>query len=301
MMPFMRLSEWLLFRLAKLLYRSEAAHSSEMKRALSSRSECHCYRRAQLDTVLAAAKKYSVDFVGKTVLDLGCNDGAISIGFLESGASEVIGVDIDAEAIERARINNRRDGVSYFVGGTDRLPIPNESVEIILCYDVFEHVSQPDAILKECRRVLKPGGKMLIGTWGWYHPYAPHLWSTMPVPWAHIFFSEKTLLRVCRRVYESSWYVPNMYDLDEEGKKRPDKYRAEAISSDYLNKFLIRDFEKSFADSGLEFQVFLQPFGSKYARWTRCLLGVPWIREFVTGYFWVVLSATKRTADCVQA
>ncbi len=56
-------------------------------------------------------------------------------------------------------------------------------VDVVLCYDVFEHVSRPAAVLDECYRILKPGGKMLIGTWGWYHPFAPHLWSTMPVPW----------------------------------------------------------------------------------------------------------------------
>jgi 2-polyprenyl-3-methyl-5-hydroxy-6-metoxy-1,4-benzoquinol methylase len=286
----MWISEQILYGLAKLLYKSEAAHSREMKCALTDRSEYKKYRRRQVDIVLTAAKAYGIAISEKIVLDLGCGDGSIGVGYLDHGAAHVIGVDIDAEAIEQARQHNDSARATFHVGTTTALPLEDNSVDVILCYDVFEHVSQPAAILAECRRVLRPGGKMLIGTWGWRHPYAPHLWSTMPVPWAHIFFSEKTLLRACRRVYQSAWYVPNMHDLDESGKKKEGRYEHEEISTDYLNKMLIRDFEKAFAQSGMSFEIFPQPFGSRYARWTKVFLNTPWLREFLTGYIWVVLT-----------
>ena len=286
----MWLSEQILFLLAKLLYKSEAAHSNEMKKALSERSEYNRYRLEQIDKILAAAQKYGIDICNKVVLDLGCSDGAITEGYLNRGAREVIGVDIDERAIEQAKGRYSSPNISFHASTTTSFPLSDDLIDVVICYDVFEHASQPAAMLDECHRILKPGGQMLIGTWGWYHPYAPHLWSTMPVAWAHIFFSERTLLRTCRRVYDSPWYVPNMHDLDETGRKIPGKFQNEAISTDYLNKLLIKDFENAFDKSMFKYSVFPQHFGSKYASWTRGFLRIPWIREFVTSYIWVVLT-----------
>lgn len=286
----MWLSEQVLFLLAKLLYKSEAAHSSEMKQALSERSEYNRYRHGQIDTIMTAAKKYGVDICDKIVLDMGCSDGALTAAYLERGAREVVGVDTDEEAIQRAQEQNSSPVISFHASTTASLPLADDLIDVVICYDVFEHVSEPMAMLDECYRVLKPGGQMLIGTWGWYHPYAPHLWSTMPVPWAHVFFSERTLLRTCRRVYNSPWYVPNMHDLDESGQKIEGKYENEIISKEYLNKWFIKDFENVFEISRFKYSVFPHPFGSKFARWTRVFLKTPWIREFVTSYIWVVLT-----------
>jgi ubiquinone/menaquinone biosynthesis C-methylase UbiE len=284
----MWLSEQVLYFLAKLLYRTEAAHTTEMKQALASPAQHSRYRRGQLETILASAKKYGVDITDKVVLDLGCNDGSITVGYPEHGARRVVGVDIDADAIRRAQERHGTANVSFLLGQTTSIPVPDASFDVVISYDVFEHVSRPDVILRECFRLLKPGGKILIATWGWHHPFAPHLWATMPVPWAHVFFSERTVLRTCRRVYRSPWYLPNMHDLDENGLRK-DKYLEEEISTDYLNKFLISDFEKVCQRSGFHYQLFPQPFGSKWARWTKVFLRVPWVREFVTSYIWIVL------------
>lgn len=284
----MWLSEQLLYGLAKALYRKELGHSGEMKRALTGREEFGAYRSRQTDLILSAAARYGIEIAAKAVLDLGCGDGAITVGYAQQ-AARVFGVDVDAAAIERAKARPPLPNVTFHAGTTTSIPLADESVDVILCYDVWEHVSQPAVMLHECYRVLKPGGKMLIGTWGWYHPFAPHLWATMPVPWAHVFFSERTVIRVCRRVYESPWYVPTMHDLDERGEKQRDRYRDESISTDYLNKLLLRDLERIFKKSRFRHEMHPQPFGSKLVRWTKLFLRTPWLREFITGYLWVVL------------
>jgi hypothetical protein len=151
-------------------------------------------------------------------------------------------------------------------------------------------VAQPDVILSELYRVLRPGAQALIGTWSWRHPFAAHLWAVMPVPWAHLLVSETTLFKVCRRVYHSPWYVPNMHDCDAEGNRIPDRFTQQSISRDYLNRFLIADFQRAFASAGFVCQTYLVPFGSPCAKWTRPLVRVPWLREFVSGYAWFVLT-----------
>lgn len=283
-----RVSESVLFGLAKLLYRTEVAHSTEMKQSLADWDNCHTYRASRIDPILEAAARHGVDIRGKDLLDLGSSDGSLARLYPERGAQRVIGVDVDADLVAQAK-KLERPGLSFAVCTTDEIPLPDECVDVIICYDVFEHVTQPAAVLRECRRVLRPGGQMLIGTWGWYHPYAPHLWTTMPVPWAHVFFSERTVMRTCRRVYNSPWYTPMACDVDEKGQKLPDKYTLEYIPEAYLNKLLIRDFERVFRESGLAYAVHPRPFSSKWARWTKVFLRVPWLREFVTAYIWVVL------------
>ena len=269
--------------------------SPEMTAALADETSYAAYRMECVEKVLGAADTYGVKWRDQDVLDLGCFDGAISAAYLNAGAATVVGVDIDEPAIQRARTHHSDSRLRFVASGVNEIPLENRSVDTIISYDVFEHVRHPGRILRECHRILRPGGQMLIGTWGWYHPFAPHLWSIMPVPYAHVFFSERTLLRTCHRIYKSDDYVPNMHDFDSEGNRIEDKFLNESISEDYLNKFLIRDFERCFRESDLQFRIHSQRFSTKYAVWTKPLLKIPFIREFVTAYIWVVM---EKSHEC---
>jgi SAM-dependent methyltransferase len=286
----MWLSEQILLQAVRALYRTEIAHSSEMKTALQDLDSEDTYRASEINRVLEATARYGIQIPGKTVLDFGCNDGAMSAGYLRQGATRVVGVDIDEGALARANELHRDPRLTFVAGTVGKVPLRDCDVDVVVSCDVFEHVSDPVTILKELFRVMRPGGKLLIGTWSWWHPFAPHLWSTMPVPWAHMLFSEKTVLRVCRRVYHSPWYVPNRHDFGEDGRRLADKYTHESISTDYLNKFLIRDFERAFVAAGFDFQTHPVPYGSRYARWTRAFARMPLLREFLSGYVWFVLT-----------
>jgi|GEM_PF-1564068 len=285
----MAAADLILYGLAKLFYRSEVAHSSEMKTALTDSQSCYRYRAREFERIVSAARRHQVDIQDSEVLDFGCNNGAITSNYISEGASRVVGVDIDRDAIKLATHQNRLEEVSFLCCDVDSIPLEDGSVDVVVSYDVFEHVSRPASILSELHRVLRPGGRVLIGTWSWYHPFAPHLWSVMPVPWAHMFVSERTLLRACRRVYNAKWYAPTMHDFDEHGNRKPDKYKEDAISTDYLNKLLIKDFERLFNAANFEYETHLQPFGSVLATWTRVFLRVPVLRECFAGYAWFVL------------
>ena len=275
------LAEHTLYRLARLLYRTDVVHDSKMKEAQQSLNAHNTYRSQQVTRVLEAAKRFRLPLEGD-MLDLGCNDGALTVQY--DAPRTLTGIDIDAQAIERAKARNSR--VTFLAGTPGSLPLPDASMDSIVSYDVFEHVANPGALLGECRRVLRPGGWMLIGTWGWGHPFAPHLWATMPVPWAHLLVSERTLFRACRRVYHATWYRPTFHDLDANGDRYRDRYTQTRIDPDYLNKFKIRDFEQAFRNSGFASELSLEPFGS--APWLAPLLKTP-LREYVHSYLWAVL------------
>lgn len=289
----MVIAENILYFLAKRLYNTEIALTDEMKDSLTDMESYGEHRSDLFDQIKASMDKYDVSVEGLRVVDFGCNDGSVTSNYLELGASHVTGLDVDAEAIERAKQVYTDERLDFKLSAVDSIPLEDNSVDVLISDSVFEHVSDPERIFSEIHRVLAPGGMVLTGTWGWWHPFAPHLWSTMPVPWVQVFFSEKTILKVCRRVYLSDWYKPNMHDFDEQGERIPDKYTHERISTDYINKYLIKDFERAIDEAGLKSTTYPVPFGSKYASWTRIFLGIPYVREFVAGYVWFV---GKKTA-----
>jgi SAM-dependent methyltransferase len=91
------------------------------------------------------------------ILDIGCGTG----GNLEtlSGFGRAEGVDISTEALDfcRARgLNNVRQGAA------ETLPYESESFDLVTGLDVVEHLDDDVAGLREMRRVLRPGGRMLL-------------------------------------------------------------------------------------------------------------------------------------------
>jgi hypothetical protein len=126
---------------------------------------------------------------------------------------------------------------------------------------------------------------------------SPHLWAVMPVPWAHLLVSERTLLKACRRVYHAPWYRPNRHDFDAAGRRLTDKYTETEISRDCLNHDLISDFENAFRAAGFACQTDPIPFGSPYARWTQPVADVAWLRGFLSGYVWFILTKPRIAGD----
>ncbi len=87
-------AERTLTALARLLARTELAHSEEMKAALRDVPRERQYRAHELERVKAAFELYRIPIVDRVLLDLGCNDGALPAGYAQLGARELIGVDV---------------------------------------------------------------------------------------------------------------------------------------------------------------------------------------------------------------
>jgi 2-polyprenyl-6-hydroxyphenyl methylase/3-demethylubiquinone-9 3-methyltransferase len=102
---------------------------------------------------------------GQTVLDLGCGGGFMSEALATRGA-KVIGVDVSAGAIGIAKRHAASSGlpIRYLVASGEELPLPDASVDCVVCVDVLEHVHSLDQVLDEIRRVLRPGGVFLFDT-----------------------------------------------------------------------------------------------------------------------------------------
>jgi len=99
----------------------------------------------------------------RRVLDLGCGTG-YGTAILAEAAKNVIAVDISREAITYAMENYRRQGLDFLVADCIQLPIRSATQDLVVCFEVVEHLSEQHRLLDEISRVLKPDGLLLMST-----------------------------------------------------------------------------------------------------------------------------------------
>lgn len=104
---------------------------------------------------------------GQTVLDLGCGAGLDAfVARSQIGDSgHVIGVDMTAEMIARARENAQKSGfanVEFRLGEIEHLPVVSDSVDVVISNCVLNLVPDKEKAFAEIFRVLKPGGHFCI-------------------------------------------------------------------------------------------------------------------------------------------
>jgi 2-polyprenyl-6-hydroxyphenyl methylase/3-demethylubiquinone-9 3-methyltransferase len=99
---------------------------------------------------------------GDRVLDLGCGDGVFAEVLVEGGTS-VVAVDVADAALRRAR---RRvpQLEARLAPIDDHLPLEDNTFELVWASEVIEHIADTARWLSEVRRVLAPGGRLLLTT-----------------------------------------------------------------------------------------------------------------------------------------
>jgi SAM-dependent methyltransferase len=99
---------------------------------------------------------------GDRALDLGCGDGRFTAALAGAGA-RVVGVEVAQAAVERARA--REPDLDLRLARIDRpLPLDDGSFDLVWASEVIEHIADTARWLSEVRRVLAPGGRLLLTT-----------------------------------------------------------------------------------------------------------------------------------------
>jgi ubiquinone/menaquinone biosynthesis C-methylase UbiE len=98
---------------------------------------------------------------GQRVLDLGCGEGSFTAALAAAGADPA-GVEVAAEPLRRAR--RLHPELELHLAPAGRLPFAAASFDAAWAGEVVEHVADGLGLLDEVRRVLRPGGRLLVST-----------------------------------------------------------------------------------------------------------------------------------------
>lgn len=150
---------------------------------------------------------------GRRVLDFGSGYGGRTVEYVRRLlAAEIIGVEPIERHVQLAHDYARSLGVencSFRICGHTDIPLEEESVDVVVSYDVLEHVKDPRRSLAEIRRVLVPGGVAFLAFPLYDGALSHHLDYISRLPGLHWLFSAETLIAAVNSIL-----------ADEEGQRR---------------------------------------------------------------------------------
>ncbi len=100
---------------------------------------------------------------GKVVLDIASGSG-YGTHLLSQTAKKVYGVDISDISIQYAQQTYGAENIEYLVGDGEKIPLPDNSVEIVTSFETIEHIPNYRQFMKEVSRVLKDDGLFVLST-----------------------------------------------------------------------------------------------------------------------------------------
>lgn len=140
-----------------------AGMADEKVRVMARLEDEHWWFRAKRDLVADALADHS----GGPLLDIGCGTGAMMARLVADGHIPVVGTDLSPVAVDATRGR----GLAVLRSVAEDLPFRSRSAAVLLSLDVIEHLDDDVAALCEYRRVLVPGGLVVLTVpaydWAW--------------------------------------------------------------------------------------------------------------------------------------
>ena len=235
----------------RMLPSSTQNPTSITTQAAADKLEAWDTRLADLDRVLSI---FSGSFKGKRVLEIGAHDGGTAYAIARRGAEAVVATDVAAYYINQAAgitdqvaVTRKNDElarlrsvyrelsgpgvaerVTFFEDDISRSSLPSESVDLIVSWEVLEHLTDPVGALSHMHRVLRPGGLV-------FHEYNPffclnggHSLCTLDFLWGHARMDDADFRR----------YVHELRPAEEDVAPRFYTQNLNRMDSAHLKKYV---------------------------------------------------------------
>jgi len=199
--------------------------------------------------VVEAIERAGTRLFGR-VLDAGCGGGGTAVSLAEEAAFAV-GLDLDARFLGSGTRLVAEKGVrnaAFVQGDGERLPFRGGAFDVVLSHSVIEHVTSATAYLRECHRVLRPGGVLYLSTAPYLSLAGAHLPRLLvPLP-LHILIGRRAAFRAFRLLARRApWLLQEPKEantfiaLAEQGKDKHD---------DLLQRVTVRRLSAWIRDAG---------------------------------------------------
>jgi ubiquinone/menaquinone biosynthesis C-methylase UbiE len=196
----------------------------------------HLHRYA-IATELAASK---------TVLDIASGEG-YGTNMMAEVAAEVVGVDIDEETIANAKNKYEQANLSFKTGSADRIPCESGYFDLVVSFETIEHHDRHHEMMAEIKRVLKPGGLLLISSpdklyysdlTGYKNPF--HVKELYQKEFESLLAQYFKYTSYCRQKnFIGSLIVPRFDDAENDSVKMYDGDYGELTNNDMGGQFLV--------------------------------------------------------------
>lgn len=136
------------------------------------------YDKTAIPEAYDAARGYSPEVMGRwlelfaeqtaaagpveTILDLGCGTGRFSAALAGRFGARVVGLDPSERMLAEARAKDFGPDVAFCRADGEALPLGDGAVDLVFLSMAFHHLADRAAAVRECRRVLRPGGRVLL-------------------------------------------------------------------------------------------------------------------------------------------
>ena len=182
------------------------------RRRLASYADYVSFQRQQARMLNEYLEQHDISLHQRHVLDLGSGLGGYALEWRACGG-RVVTLDLAT-----ASPVVREAGIPFLRSDAQRLPFVSETFDVVFCASLIEHVSQPEWLLSEVRRVLRSGGVCYLSFPPFFSPRGGHEFSPFH------YLGEKAALKLARRDRNIAGWLRDYYDIPSSARSFAETY-----------------------------------------------------------------------------
>jgi SAM-dependent methyltransferase len=198
--------------------------------------------------IVSFCEASGVTLAGRDIADIGCGDGIMALGLCRRGRPRrLVGFDIvptnPGLLLGRARAERAADALppelEFQASSPIGIPAGDGEFDFAYSWSAFEHIEAPVAVLREIRRILRPGGHFFLQLWPFHRSAkGSHLWDWFEEDFHHLVRNERDIVA----------------DMQASDRHPPEWTSYMAREFEHLNRITLSELQRSVLAAGFEVQ-----------------------------------------------